>query len=239
MLWLVLGRRRATRAFYDAYAADYDVLVRGQPDALDARQFVTEYLSEHGATAGSVLEAGCGTGLYSRQLRGLCDDLHGVDFSVEQLRQARRRGVSMSHVLGDVIALPYRGGSFDTVASLELLGHLPIRAGEYFAEAYRVLKPGGLFFLDPLRRVQEPHGPAALLLQWMRRSLRRGLIRVSNIDTWLEPPTPDLVATALAGAGFEVERYARSYARDWWFLVGKKLAEESGEAPSRTPGCAP
>ena len=165
MLWLVLVVRKSTKAFYDSIGDGYDTLVGGQPDSEDACDFLEDYATEQGVELRSVLEAGCGTGLYSRHLEGICDELHGLDYSRGQLDQARRKGLRMSVALGDSGALPYRAETFDAVTSFELLAHPPSREAEYFEEAYRVLRPGGYLPPGPQHAIpslQQPGRPPLL-----------------------------------------------------------------------------
>jgi SAM-dependent methyltransferase len=92
-----------------------------------------------------VLEAGCGTGYFSQLLqkeRGW--PVIPLDVAGEGLRHARQLGVERP-VQADISALPFPGGTFDLVLSLDVLPHLP-RGDESRAlrEMARVTAPGGL-----------------------------------------------------------------------------------------------
>ena len=223
MLWLVLVRRLGTRAFYDAYSHEYDTLVRDQPEAADARQFLDEYLASHGIRITSVLEAGCGTGQFSRRLVGLASDLHGVDFSQAQLERAREKGLPMTFTQGDVLALPYPDDRFDLVTSFELLAHLPSEEAAYCREAYRVLKPGGVLVLDAVKRPPKFSLPARMACN-LRSLARIALVKLTNIDSWTNPPSDEYLLDALLEAGFESELFTRTYGTSWRFFVGRKPA---------------
>jgi SAM-dependent methyltransferase len=56
-------------------------------------------------------------------------------------------GSTISVVFGDATALEYPDASFDTVATFTMLHHVPTRAQQdrVLAEAFRVLRPGGVF----------------------------------------------------------------------------------------------
>ncbi len=91
------------------------------------------------------LEAGCGTGYLSQILqleRGW--PIVPLELSWDGLRYAREMGVQQP-VQGDIRALPFPGGAFDLVISIDVLAHLP-RGHEHDAarELSRVLAPGGL-----------------------------------------------------------------------------------------------
>jgi SAM-dependent methyltransferase len=95
-----------------------------------------------------VLEAGCGTGYLSRlmqQERGW--PVVPMDISADGLRYARGMGVERA-VQADTTRLPFAGGAFDLVMSIDVLAHLP-RPVEFDAahELARVLRPGGLLVI--------------------------------------------------------------------------------------------
>ena len=89
------------------------------------------------------LEVGVGTGRYAGPL-GIKE---GIEPSEEMAKRAVRRGVEV--VNGKAEQLPYRDIHFDFVLIVTIC-HLD-KVPEAFAEAYRVLKPGGVLivgFLD-------------------------------------------------------------------------------------------
>lgn len=97
-----------------------------------------------------VIDAGCGTG----RLLGLLIDAGiaaaGVDRSRTMLREAPGR-----RILGDVRALPLPDATAGAVASLHVLNHLPDPAAAV-AEAWRVLRPGGLYAVAAVSRRDAP-----------------------------------------------------------------------------------
>lgn len=110
-------------------------------------------------TLGSVLEVGCGTGLFSRAMleQGLAKDAVLTDVSLAMLSVCRegleRRGllgrapVTFATYSGTENA--FRDAVFDTCAGTSVLHHiLDVRA--FLVEVFRVLKPGGrAFFMEP------------------------------------------------------------------------------------------
>lgn len=98
---------------------------------------------------GDVLEIAVGTGLnlphYPPGVR-----LTGIDQSPEILEFARRRasviGREIDLGLADAMALPFSGGSFDTVVCTFALCEVPDE-GQAIGEALRVLRPGGSLLL--------------------------------------------------------------------------------------------
>jgi SAM-dependent methyltransferase len=94
------------------------------------------------------LEAGCGTGYFSRLLqmeRGL--PVAPIDLGWEGLRHARSMGVERL-VQADALRLPFAAGSFDVVMSLDVLPHFqPGDEQRAVDELSRVLDPGGLLVI--------------------------------------------------------------------------------------------
>lgn len=112
---------------------------------IDGRDPATVALDEiRDLRPGRVLEVGCGTGAFAARL---LDALPGVDLvAIDQserfveLTAARR----VTAQLADVQALPFEDGSFDLVAAMWMLYHVPdLHRG--LAEIRRVLRPGGTF----------------------------------------------------------------------------------------------
>ena len=96
------------------------------------------------AAPARMLEVGCGTGAFAaRVLEALPDvDLVAIDQSERFVELTSARGVT-AHV-GDAQALPFADSSFDLVAAMWMLYHVPdLHRG--LAEVRRVLRPGGTF----------------------------------------------------------------------------------------------
>ncbi len=92
-----------------------------------------------------VLDLGCGTGRHSLWLAAAGATVIGVDFSEGMLAEARRKpgAEAIRFVVHDLhLPLPFGDGEFDQVVSGLVLEHLRELEG-FFAEARRVLKPGG------------------------------------------------------------------------------------------------
>lgn len=102
-----------------------------------------------------VLEVGSGRGggasfvaRYHRPAR-----LIGVDFSPQAvaLCQKRHAGVpNLTFAVGDAERLPFPDASFDAVINVES-SHCYGHVGRFFAEAARVLRPGGFFLYTDFR----------------------------------------------------------------------------------------
>lgn len=127
---------------------NYDAIATTYAQTRSAVPWVVEILKKYmtGLPAGSVIiELGCGTGNHSRALAEALPQHHyaGFDQSIEMLRQARALTNRVIFAQGDAQwRWPYSDGYADLVFNVDVIHYienLPI----FFAEAKRVLKPGG------------------------------------------------------------------------------------------------
>lgn len=86
-----------------------------------------------------VLDVGCGRGFAGEAVRGMGGTYTGVDFVCS------RRGFRLA--LGDAAFLPFASQSFDVLFCVDAFEHFP-RPESAAQEFYRVLRPGGCFFLS-------------------------------------------------------------------------------------------
>jgi ubiquinone/menaquinone biosynthesis C-methylase UbiE len=143
---------------FDLWAPLYDVLF---PSVF--YQAVHKRLLEYVELPESpnVLDMGCGTGRLLNRLAAKYPDLQGtgLDFSAEMLRQARcsnHHRPRLIFVEGTVAPLPFADEQFDAVFNSFSFLHYA-EPEQVFAEVYRVLQPGGRFYLvDPTTK--DPSG---------------------------------------------------------------------------------
>ena len=107
-------------------------------------------LTSHLGPGRKVLELGCGTGYFTRELATTGADITAIDISPELLEVARRdcpqRNVTFE--IQNAYALSYADDTFDSVIGSSVLHHLEIDNALH--EIQRVLKPGGLiYFTEP------------------------------------------------------------------------------------------
>ncbi len=115
------------------------------------------------AKSESALEIGCGTGAFSRRLAQQAQKVVALDLSPEMIRIARQNSTQFSNIefqVADVIAWDFPGETFDCIASLATLHHLPLR--ETLLRMRDSLKIGGVLLVLDLferaRNVLEPEG---------------------------------------------------------------------------------
>ena len=136
------------------------------------------------------LEIGCGTGVVCRDIAALPEvaEIVGVDPSGAFVELARRRAAksaNLSFLEADGRRVPLPDGSFDVVVFYTTLCHVPAPE-QALAEAFRLLKPGGLLAaldgdysttsvgtdgIDPLQACAEAAVAAFVHDPWLARRL--------------------------------------------------------------------
>jgi SAM-dependent methyltransferase len=96
-----------------------------------------------------IVDVGCGDGM-ATEFAARANPGHrfvGLDWSVDALRQARSRGLTLVRSEVGSASLPIASGSADVVIMSELIEHL-VDPDSALEEAWRVLKPAGTLLLS-------------------------------------------------------------------------------------------
>jgi SAM-dependent methyltransferase len=97
-----------------------------------------------------VLELGPGPGASTEWLRQRVRQLVAVEHDEDAAKRLSERyaGTNVEVLFGDATNLEFASDTFDSVASLTMLHHVPTFWDQQLLlqEAFRVLKPGGVFF---------------------------------------------------------------------------------------------
>ena len=111
----------------------------------------------------SILEIGCGTGKNTRLLSEIGENVHAIDFSEGMISLARKK-LKSSNVTFSVadITHPWHcdNASVDLVVCNLVLEHIE-DLSFIFSEAFRVLVPGGHFFVSELHPFRQYQGTQA------------------------------------------------------------------------------
>ena len=148
-------------------------------------------------TGGDVLDVGNGLGAQDAVIvhTAAPRSLTAVNITWSQLvaGRGRLRDAGARAVCGDACRLPFADAAFDGVISVEAAFHFASRT-EFFAEALRVLRPGGVLTMSDVATTRFPRGPreavaaAAMLRGWGLRTSAAA--------------SPDRIGGAAATAGF-------------------------------------
>jgi ubiquinone/menaquinone biosynthesis C-methylase UbiE len=94
-----------------------------------------------------LLDMGCGTGFIIHLAIDLVDEIHGIDITDEMMEKVDQTSgkVHLHNSLAE--KTPFNDNSFSLVTAYSFLDHLESYR-PVFEEAYRVLKPGGVFYSD-------------------------------------------------------------------------------------------
>ena len=103
------------------------------------------------ASGEMILDAGCGTGVFTCDIMSRGSLAVGFDISFPMLRRAREKsgGARFQPIRGDISNLPFRDESFDKVVSVTALEFIT-DAGSAVAELFRVTKKGGVIVVATL-----------------------------------------------------------------------------------------
>ena len=192
--------------FYERFADEFDERMNRYEVAKRLRLVFDEGLGDLNVAGRELLDAGCGTGLFSQVATERGARVTSLDVGDALLAQVARKCNSV-RVVGDVTAMPFDPDSFDVVICTEVIEHTldPERA---VAELARVLRPGGrLVVTTPNRawrwsvtvagalRLRPYHG-LENWLSWtgLARAARTAGLRIRgmrgfNAFPWIHPAT--------------------------------------------------
>jgi len=130
------SRDGSTSDVWDVAAPSYDVQRSHDPVYVSCTALAVASTGRHG---GTVLDAGCGTGLTTIPLLRRHDRVIALDYSFEALWRLawKRGGRNVLRVRADMHNLPFRDGTFDAVLCANTLQHM--RPGRSQAEVAREL----------------------------------------------------------------------------------------------------
>lgn len=93
---------------------------------------------------GPILEAGCGTGRVVCALQARGYTMEGIDYAAETIERVRQVDPSLDVRVGDIFAIDRPDGYYAAYISLGVLEHHIEGSQAPLAEAWRVLRPGGI-----------------------------------------------------------------------------------------------
>jgi len=140
------------KAIFDEWPEKYDQWFETPIGSL-VRKYESELILNflNPAPGEMILDAGCGTGVFTRDIISSGSQVIGLDISFPMLRRARERsgGVRFHPIWGDISTLPFREESFDKVVSITALEFIA-GAKSAVAELFRVMRRGGVVVVATL-----------------------------------------------------------------------------------------
>ncbi|MBT4121113.1 MAG: methyltransferase domain-containing protein [Candidatus Magasanikbacteria bacterium] len=140
----------------------------------------------------AVLDAGAGAGRLSLRLAEKGAEVTALDVAEEILKKIKN--VKIKKAIGDVENLDFPDESFDIVIATFLIVHLK-DLKIFFDEAYRVLRPGGLFLVT---NINQRKAPAV--------KTKEGLV---EIDSYYHKPEKVIEELENLAFGIEKEEFVR------------------------------
>lgn len=145
------------------------------------------------------LEAGSGLSAALIILRRMGYNVIGLDYAANALRVSQAYDPSLPLLVGDVHALPHAENSLDSYLSFGVLEHFEHGMGPALAEAYRVLKPGGILVLTiPYPNVVNR------LVAWRRK--QQGITVLNDDDFYESTYDREALCKNVTQAGFKLEK---------------------------------
>jgi 2-polyprenyl-3-methyl-5-hydroxy-6-metoxy-1,4-benzoquinol methylase len=150
---------------------------------------------------GTVLDVGCGAGLFLGLIGRARPDVRGVGFDANKRAIDVAQGMSAKHFpAGRIefrwsdVADPWPSGTFDVVSLVDVLHHItPRHQADVIAEAYAHVAPGGLLLYKDMARRPLFHAwwnrlhDIVLARQWIHYRDRR------EVEAWLEGAAAQII----------------------------------------------
>lgn len=147
-----------------------------------------------------VLEIGCGTGLFTKELAGTDNAIVAIDISERLLLKAKARVSSgnVHFIVGNASETGFKSGSFDFIVGCSSLHHLDLHPA--LKEFLRILKPGGrVLFTEPnmmnpqvaltknVPSIKRRVGDSPDETAFFRWQMAKRLHRIGFVDVSVEP----------------------------------------------------
>jgi SAM-dependent methyltransferase len=180
---------------HNCAAIDYDRLAPTYAAQRSASPYVLSHIVQamRGRSVAAMLEAGCGTADYLWLLtRALAARGCGFDRSAGMMQEGRKKNHGLNVQQAEALAaFPYAGAGFDLVFSVNVIHRTP-DLHHFFAEAWRVLRPGGIVVTvtdseqDIQERMMSHYFPGTVAIELVRYhpiATIEGAMHRSGFDT--------------------------------------------------------
>lgn len=174
--------------FYENFADDFDSKMNMYDVKKRLEVVFNEYLPED-IKGKNLLDAGCGTGWFSKAATERGASVTSMDLGEKLLSKVAQK-CNSKMVIGSITEMPFADNTFDYIVCSEVIEHVP---QPYLAmqELYRVLKPGGTLVLTTPNKIW-------YFAIWIANTFKlRPYQGLENWTGWFE------MKTSLKNIGFE------------------------------------
>jgi 2-polyprenyl-3-methyl-5-hydroxy-6-metoxy-1,4-benzoquinol methylase len=130
--------------FYESFAATFDSKMN-MYDTRKRMDVIYNELLTQDIKGKSLLDAGCGTGWFSKMAVERGAVVTSMDLGENLLQEVKKKCES-TRVVGSILEMPFENDSFDVIVSSEVIEHTP-NPHKAIEELARVLKPNGILVL--------------------------------------------------------------------------------------------
>ncbi len=128
--------------FYESIAKDFDSIMNNYDIKRRIEVVFSEFLGLENLQGKKLLDAGCGTGWFSKKATELGAHVTAMDLSPTLVQITKDKVPSVNAIVGSVLEISFPDNYFDYVISSEVIEHTP-NPKLAVKEMLRVLRPGG------------------------------------------------------------------------------------------------
>jgi 2-polyprenyl-6-hydroxyphenyl methylase/3-demethylubiquinone-9 3-methyltransferase len=137
--------------FYDRFANEFDEAMNMYDTNKRMVIVFDEMLGSRNLESKKLLDAGSGTGWFSKAARERGADVFSLDIGLNILGLVAQKCDS-ERIVGSVLQLPFADNTFDYVVNTEVIEHTPVPM-QVIPELHRVLRPAGVLVLTVPNRI--------------------------------------------------------------------------------------
>ncbi|WP_109831253.1 class I SAM-dependent methyltransferase [Reichenbachiella versicolor] len=128
--------------FYNDIAEDFDSIMNMYDTNRRIEVIFKDFLGDENLTKQSLLDAGCGTGWFTKKAVERGAEVTTLDIAPKLVDISVNKSPKAKGIVGSLLDLPFDDNSFSYVISSEVIEHTP-NPYDATLEMIRVLKPGG------------------------------------------------------------------------------------------------